>query len=150
MHRIALYLFVTGLFTICSGGPVVYDTSSTGFSSAFTDLASDGKTSNLTRLDETVANSEHESEGTTALGDAVSISPGGTPLSRAEGMEVLSAFMLGDSTDIADAPTDADVATGNIFAYMPAIPVTIAILMVGTGLILVGRLKRRRGSRRRS
>jgi hypothetical protein len=65
-------------------------------------------------------------------------------------MEVLSVFLLGDLTDAADAPTDADIATGNILAYVPSIPLTIAILMAGTTLILVWRLKHRRGSRRRS
>ena len=92
-----------------------------------------------------------------AFGDGLSFSPGGITLSNTESIDVLAVFLLGDSTgadDIGFATphelSDAVAATRNIFAYMPPIPVTIAILMVGTGLILVGRLKRRRGSRRRS
>jgi hypothetical protein len=144
MYKVTLSLFVTGLFAVCSGGTVVYETASTVFGVS-------SHVGALALLDETVANSEHESEGASAFDDARSISPGGITLSNTESMEVLAVFLLGNSTDIADAPADADVdvARGDIFVYMPSIPLTIAIFMAGGTLILVGRLKRRRGSRRK-
>jgi hypothetical protein len=175
MEKFALSLFVTGLFTICSGGPVVYDPTSTGFNvssysgascSAFLDLAGDVLTVNagnycraLALLDETVANSEDESEGVSSFGDTLLLSPGGIALTDTESMGVLAVFLLDDSTGVPDigfvapderADADADAAIWKIFSYTTSIPVTIAILMAGTGLILVVRLKRRRGSRRKA
>jgi hypothetical protein len=173
MHRIALSLFVMGLFTICRGGPIAYDTTSTGFSvssysgarcSAYLDLAGDVITVNtgnycraLALLDESIASSENEATGLSTPGDGLSFSPGGITLSITESMDVLTVFLLGDSTDVTevgfltpDELSNAGAPTRIIFGYMLSIPVTIAILMAGTGLILVGRLKRRRGSRGRS
>jgi hypothetical protein len=170
MYKIALCIGITGLFTICSGGPVAYDTSSTGSSAssysrshcyAFLNLAGEGLADDycpvLTLRYETVANSENEAAVTSAFGDGLSFSPGSVTLSRTESMDVLAVFLLGDLTNVADinfvAPGEfpnGGAAARNIFAYLPSIPLTIAMLFGGTTLILVGRLNRRRGSRSRS